>query len=147
MSSRQKGPKSKPNSKPHGYELSTFSRNDIAAFAKSNASQLIKVLSNEIKRFQSTLEKTDICSIKFDIVIQILLKVSHGLTEENGDLCSKAINILGEVFSNRCPIFQNGLKVYVKDTILKSLGKSIEQSIGTICEFFMCLFDKLPSIC
>ena len=89
MSSRQKGPKSKPNSKPHGYELSTFSRNDIAAFAKSNASQLIKVLSNEIKRFQSTLEKTDICSIKFDIVIQILLKVSHGLTEENGDLCSK----------------------------------------------------------
>ena len=108
MSSRQKGPKSKPNSKPHGYELSIFSRNDIASFAKSNASQLIKVLSNEIKRFQSTLEKTDICSIKFDIVIQILLKVSHGLTEENGDLYSKAINILGEVFSNR-PIFQNGL--------------------------------------
>ena len=132
--------------KPRGRQkLPTFSKEDIISLAKSSDThQLIKDLSNDIKRFQGTLEEASNCQVKIDEVIQVLLKVSQGLTEDDDDIRKRVIIILGEVFSDRCPTFQNHLKVYIKQSMPSS--SNIEQSIESLCDLFRLLFNKLPSI-
>ena len=131
----------RPQRQQYGHKLPMFSKQDFSS--RDDTFQLIRDLSNNIKRFHGTLEEAN---IKINEVIQVLLKVSCGLMEEDDDIRNKAITILGEVFSDRCPNFQNSLKIHIKNSIPIGSNLNIEESIKSLCELFKLLFDKLPSI-
>lgn len=115
--------------------LNSFSKEDLASLKRKDPPEIIKDLSNEIKRFQNTLESTDICQKDFQSIIFLLLKVSSGLSGDE-DMRQRALKILGEVFSDRCTTFQSTLKQYVT--------RANEKNLDSVCDFFQVLLEKLP---
>ena len=120
--------------------LSSYSKDDFMTLASEDAPEIIKELSTDIKRFQKTLENADICKANLDLIIKLLLKVSSGLGDDD-DLRSRALNILGEVLSDRCTAFQDSLK---RRVCLDGIHASREESLTCICRLFEVLLNKIP---
>ena len=119
-------------------QLSTFSDREIALLKEKDPQEVIAELSTEIKRFQSTLENSDICCNRdgFESILSLLLKVSSGLKAgDDSVLFSRASIVLGEVFSERCTAFHNAMKICIMDK---------RDHFEPVCNFFEMLLIKLP---
>ena len=119
---------------------SLLSKGDVVQLLEKDVLELVNSLSREIKSFQASLE-SDLCTKHLDLVLKLLHRVSNGLAL-GGDVCSSAINILGEVFQERCPKFQSQLQIYVAGKVMRSIAP--EQNINLICDLFDALLSKLP---
>ena len=142
MSSKiRKGPRSRPNPALQRKNNDIYTKEDFCSLNKRGMSEIINNLYYEIKKFQNTLENTNICVTDFDIVLSLILKVSRAFsTACSSDISSNATIILGEVFSNRCLKFQNQLKVYVGMEGMMDY----EEELNSVCDFFQLLFNRLP---
>lgn len=129
-----RGKKKQSNRRPHSYD--TYSREEFLSFKETDSSKLINGLSANIKKFQSTLEHSKICVNDIELVIDLLLIVSHGLSSLDKDMCSKALNILGEAFSRRCCKFQDNLKTFFRKPGIK------EKTLNSVCDLFQVLLSK-----
>jgi len=121
-----------------------YTKEELTAFTKEEVSctELIKDISNDLKKFQSTLNNSDVCKKETDNIIALLVKVSRGLSHEDEDIRSKSINILQEVLSGRCSNFQAQIKTFVSSSprFIKSPDKNVE----IVCDFFEVLLERLP---
>ena len=141
--SRRKPPRCKPHAKSTAPHLSFYTREEFSALSKRESlSELIKDISNDLKKFQNTLQNSDICKTDISTVISLLLKVSKGLNQED-DIRAKSINILSEALSERCSNFQNQLKIFVGGISTQFL-QDPNRHVTTVCEFFEILLERLP---
>ena len=115
--------------------MNLYTKQDLQSIEGKEILELIKIVSNELKKFQCTLESKDFCKNNCDIIISLLVKVSSGLTDDDPDIRERAIKILGEVFSERCPTFHTVLKQCVGDPLF---------NLASVCDFFIVLLEKLP---
>ncbi len=110
--------------KLHPTRLLTYTEKDFINLLGKNERDLIMDLSRDLKIFQHSLETSKICEKKCDLIVSLLLKVSHALPKEDA-VRSKAVTILGEVFSERCPIFYRALKMHVGIGIIRKESQTI----------------------
>jgi hypothetical protein len=136
-------PRRKHYAKPTACHLSSYTREEFNALNKREPpAELIKDISNDLKKFQNTLQNSDICKTDISAVISLLLKVSKGLNLED-DIRSKSINILSEVLSERCSNFQNQLKIFVGG-ISSQFLQDPNKHVTILSEFFEVLLERLP---
>ena len=115
-----------------------FSGKELQDLSKKDPTCIISGISDNIKRFQQTLSHQETCRKEFQLIISLLHKVSFGLSSQNDDVRTRAINILGEALSDRCTAFINNLKQF-------SGGKgNFTKNVGCLCDLFKVLLDKLP---
>ena len=133
--------------------VKNISVGDIMKFSRSSPEDLVNDLHNKLKSFQATLvykrtfEKPGI----MDAILNILSKIAKTMTFSN-DNCRKASQILGEVLSERCVLFQFHLKMYIKQELPKSevlsyrsaTGPNMCKRIRVVCELFRDLLQHLP---
>ena len=130
-----------------------ISTSEIVELAALQPEKLITKIYAKIKVFQETLSKSTLTkNAIMDTILQILLKTSTFLCDiphtTSNDLGNKACQILGEVLSERCAVFQFNLKLYISNlkelNVTHSESSTLEQKIKTICTLFLKLLQILP---
>ena len=130
----------KKTKQPGSTRLYIYTKEELQSIEAKAATEIIKLVSNEVKRFQCTLQKRDTYKNNFDItIVSLLVKISSGLTDDDADIRERAIKIMGEVFSERCDVFHMVLKKCVG---LGALNDHVR--LASLCDFFIVLLKKLP---
>ena len=134
-------------------KIRPFSENDVVELANLEPQKLVIKLYAKIKAFQETLSKNFKHNTMMSTILQILTKTATLLGEFThttckDDLCYKACQILGEVLSERCAVFQLNLKMYIENlkgfNNIQSECISLEQRISTVCDLFCKLLRTMP---
>ena len=157
---------SDPHTKTFNKDKSWFknvqkiSVSDIMKLSRSSPDDLVNDLYNKLKPFQATLVYK--CTLEkpgiMNAILIILSKIAKVMTSSNEN-CRKASQILGEVLSERCAVFQFHLKMYITQELPKSevsssfsmhryrsaTGSNMQcKGIRVVCELFSDLLHHLP---
>ncbi len=118
-----------------------FSKEKLHELIRISVPEVIVTISGQIKSFQTVIERSGICKKDMSLVLQVLLKVSKGLSCE-GDDKAKAIMILNEVFNHhQCYNFHSQLKQFLSRMCL---GESFRESdLNVVGDLFYNLLEKI----
>ena len=129
-------------------KLNCFTKAEFIALTKEKVplNEFISDLSKDLKKFQGTLQHSDICKSDITVVIALLLKVTRALNHDDDEIRLKSITLLYEALSDRCINFQNSLNIFVKGTENLIQNESAASDIEATCNLFEAFLVRLPEI-